>query len=120
MDATGDLPPDVAQDTSHESRDPVLVDWPRAGRRLARSAVVLSILGVTGWIATSIVTGHWRVSTVGNWMGLVIAGMLLVELWVVGGSALRGMLRAGERGERLSSRDVGLLPPQARKPRRKR
>jgi hypothetical protein len=40
-----------------------------------------------------------------------------VEFVVVGGSALRGMLRAGERGERLASGDVMLLPPQVRRKR---
>ena len=43
--------------------------------------------------------------------------MIVVEFVVVGGSALRGMLRAGERGERLSGRDVMLLPPQVRRKR---
>lgn len=96
-------------------RAPVLVDWPRAGRRLGRSALVLAAAAVVGWVVTSLVTGTWRGGMLGNWMGLALAGMLLVELWVVGGSALRGMLRAGQDGHRLAGDDVGILPPQLRR-----
>lgn len=104
----------VRADGEH-GQAPVLVDWPRAGRRLGRSALALAAAAVVGWVVTSLVTGSWRGGTLGNWMGLALAGMLLVELWVVGGSALRGMLRAGEEGHRLAGDDVGILPPQLRR-----
>ncbi|HKJ56929.1 MAG TPA: hypothetical protein VJ978_13180 [Nitriliruptoraceae bacterium] len=91
-----------------------LVDWGLAGRRLALSAVVLLAVALGAWIVTSLVVGAWRPGVLGNFVGLALVGVFLVEIWVVGGSALRGMLRAGEAGHRLAGSDVGLLPPQLR------
>lgn len=53
----------------------------------------------------------WSPGALGNWVGLALLGMFVVEVIVVGGSAVRGMLRAGDRGERLAGPDVGLFPP---------
>ena len=88
-----------------------LVDWVATARRVGRSAVVLVVLAVAGWAVRAAVVDAWSWSHLGNWLGLALGGIFVVELLVVGGSALRGMLRAGERGERLASHDVGLLPP---------
>lgn len=89
-----------------------LVDFPRTARRIRASAITLGALAVVGWIVTGLVTDEVAVADLGAWIGLALFGMFLVELVVVGGSALRGMLRAGDRGERLAGGDVGLLPPQ--------
>ena len=89
-----------------------LVDFARAARRIRSSAVTLGTLALVGWVVTGLVTDGVAVADLGAWVGLVLLGMFLVELVVVGGSALRGMLRAGDRGERLAGDDVGLLPPQ--------
>ena len=50
--------------------------------------------------------------------GLALALLFVAEVVIVGGSALRGMLAAGERGDRLASSDVSLLPPQLTRRRR--
>lgn len=117
-DRTGDpagpaSAPKVVLDDGHEP-EVALVDWALAGRRLARSAVVLLAAALGAWIVTSLVSGAWRPGVLGNFVGLALVGVFLVEIWVVGGSALRGMLRAGEAGHRLAGSDVGLLPPQLR------
>lgn len=93
---------------------PSLVDWPLAGRRLLLSALWLFGAAVAAWVAVSVFAAEWRPGTLGNFVGLALLGVFLVEVWVVGGSAMRGMLRAGDDGHRLSGMDVGLLPPQLR------
>lgn len=91
---------------------PPIVDFSRAARRVRRSALVLGSLALAGWAVTGLVTGGVDPTDLGAWGGLALLGMFLVEVVVVGGSALRGMLNAGDRGERLAGGDVGLLPPQ--------
>ncbi len=91
---------------------PVLVDWTVAGRRLRISAVALLSLAVLAWAVVGVAGDGVRLADVWGYVGLALAAMFVVEIVVVGGSALRGMLRAGERGERLAGSDVGLLPPQ--------
>ena len=94
------------------SRRQGLVDFGRAARRIRSSAVTLGVLAVVGWLVTGLVTDGVAVADLGTWIGLALVGMFVVEVVVVGGSALRAMLRAGDRGERLAGGDVGLLPPQ--------
>lgn len=91
---------------------PVLVDWSVAGRRLRLSAIVLIGLAVVAWIVGGLLHDGPALRDLWGYLGLAAAGMFLAEIVVVGGSAVRGMLRAGARGERLAGGDVGLLPPQ--------
>lgn len=103
----------------HDPHDPGavgLVDWGRTGRRVRTSVVVLTGGVLVVWAVLSLVGGGFDPGTLGGLIGLAMAGMFVIELVVIGGAALRGMLRAGERGERLSSRGVGLLPPRIRVP----
>lgn len=93
------------------SQDPI-VDFGRAARRVRASALTLGSAALVGWLVTGLLGGGPDPSDLGAWAGVALLGMFLVEVWVVGGSALRGMLRAGDRGERLAGGDVGLLPPQ--------
>ena len=93
-----------------------LVDWGRTGRRVRTSVLVLTAVVLGLWTVLSLLGGGFELRTLGGLVGLALALLFLVELVVVGGAALRGMLRAGERGERLSSGDVGLLPPRVRPP----
>lgn len=92
--------------------DAPIVDFARAGRRIRTSAVVLGTVVVVAWLMTGLLGGGLDPRHLGAWGGVALFGMFLVEVVVVGGSALRGMLRAGDRGERLAGGDVGLLPPQ--------
>lgn len=91
---------------------PLLVDWPAIGRRLRTSALVLLGLAVAAWLVVGVAGDGVRIADVWGYVGLAFIGMFVAEVVFVGGSALRGMLRAGERGERLAGSDVGLLPPQ--------
>lgn len=109
-----DTPDTSGRDLPSRDAAPRLVDWELAGRRLLWSAVVLLGTAGAGWVVVSLAAGEWRPGMLGNLVGLALVGVFLVEVWVVGGSALRGMLRAGEDGHRLSGTDVGLLPPQLR------
>lgn len=92
--------------------DGPLVDFTRAARRIRASAMVLGSLAVVAWVVTGLAGGGLQPRHLGGWAGAALFGMFLVEVVVVGGSALRGMIRAGDRGERLAGGDVGLLPPQ--------
>lgn len=96
-----------------------LVDWGRTGRRVRASVLVLTAVVVVVWTVLSLLGDGFDLRTLGGLVGLAFAVLFVVELVVVGGAAVGGMLRAGERGERLSSGDVGLLPPRIRPPGRR-
>lgn len=106
-------------DATHDE-PPSLIDWRRTGRRIGWSAAVLGALAILGWLVTGVAGGGPRLADLGGFLGLALAGMFLAELVFVGGAALRGMLRAGERGERLAGGDVSLLPPQLTRRTRRR
>lgn len=101
--------PDSAGPVQH------LVEWEATARRLRRSSVVLLGAGLVAWVVTSVVESQWSLAGLGNWLGLALLAMFVAEVVVVGGSAVRGLLRAGDAGERLSSNDVGLFPPTPRR-----
>lgn len=94
-----------------------LVDWRRTALRIRRSATMIGIAVALAWLIVGVATGGLRAADLGTYLFLALAAMIVVEFVVVGGSALRGMLRAGERGERLAERDVMLIPPQLRRKR---
>ena len=89
-----------------------LVDWGRTGRRVRTGVLVLGVVVLAAWVALSLAGGGFDLGTLGGLVGLAFLALFVLELVVVGGAALRGMLRAGERGERLASGGVGLLPPR--------
>ena len=98
-----------APEASPDIHVPV-VDFMVLGRRLRRTGLVLGCLIVIAWA----VAIPWRGADGRLFMNLVGLGlglMFVAEVVIVGGSALRGMLRAGERGDRLASTGVGVLPP---------
>lgn len=89
-----------------------LVDWGRTGRRVRASVLVLALGVLVTWTVLALLGDGFDLRTLGGLVGLAMAVLFVVELVVVGGAAVRGMLRAGERGERLASHGVGLLPPR--------
>lgn len=91
---------------------PAIVDWGVIGRRLRLSALSLLGAALLAWIVVGALRGGIVLADLWGYVGLAFAGMFIAELVFVGGSAVRGMLRAGERGERLAGSDVGILPPQ--------
>ncbi|MDX1510301.1 MAG: hypothetical protein R3249_03055 [Nitriliruptorales bacterium] len=91
--------------------DVPVVDWARAGRRLRSWALAIAVVLATGIPATWLIAGD---PAFGEWVFGALVVLFVVELVVVGGSALRGMLRAGARGDRLARPDVSLLPARRR------
>lgn len=112
---------DAPVDGRRDARDapvvstPRLVDWQATGRRLARSTMAVALVTVTAWVVAAVARGSWSLASVPDWLGLGLLVLFVVEVVVVGGSAVRGLLRAGEHGERLSGPDVGLVPPRRRR-----
>lgn len=108
-------PPDASRDRWPEevaaAGAPPLVDFRRTGRRLAIAVAGIGMLVVTTWIVLAVTTGA-PLRLLAELAGLGLLGAFAVEVVVVGGSAVRGMFAAGERGERLASSDVALVPPQ--------
>lgn len=108
------------------SRDPVtdgaelppIVDWRRTARRLRTSLLLIGALVVAGWLVGGLVAGGWSPRQLFELVGFGLLASFVVEVVVVGGSAARGLLAAGERGERLARGDVSLLPPQVTRRRR--
>jgi len=92
-----------------------LVDWGRTARRIRRSALVIGVAVVLGWLVVGVATGGPSLRDLGAALFVGLVAMVVVEFVVVGGSAVRGMLAAGERGERLAGGDVTLMPPQLRR-----
>ena len=95
---------------------PPLIDWSRTARRMRRVALVLAVAVVAGWVVYGVVgEGGFGVRMLGELTGFALLAVIVAEVVVVGGAALTGMLRAGERGERLAGSDVSLVPPQLRR-----
>lgn len=92
--------------------DEPLVDWARTARRLRLLSAVLATGVLVAWLALSAVQGGLRPRLLGELVGLAVLAAVALEVLVVGGAALRGLLTAGRRGERLAAPDVSLLPPQ--------
>lgn len=102
-----------------EPERPPIVDWARTGRRLRAAMVVLGTLVVITWLVLGALGDGLRLGLLGELLGLALLVAFVIELVVVGGAAIRGMLAAGERGDRLASDDVTLLPPQLLRRRRR-
>jgi hypothetical protein len=92
-----------------------IVDWSRTARRLRRQLGVIAALVVVAWLALGIEGDGPTLRSLAELSGLGVLAAIVAEIVVVGGAALRGMLAAGARGDRLASADVALLPPQVRR-----
>jgi hypothetical protein len=91
---------------------PPIVDWHRTARRLRVVVLVIALVVVIAWVVVGVLGGGFTGRRLGEFAGLGLLVAFAAEVVIVGGSAVRGLLRAGERGQRLASGDVGLLPPQ--------
>ena len=89
-----------------------LVDHARIARRLRRWLALLVTATLLAWLVGGLLGDGPTLRGLAGLVGVAILLALLVEVFVVGGSAVAAALRAGERGERLSSSDVSLVPPQ--------
>lgn len=96
-----------------------VVDYPRTLRRLRRSLSIIGGLVLVGWAVGGAIGDGWSLRLLAELVGLGLLASFVVEVVVVGGSAARGLLDAGERGDRLAAADVSLLPPQLTRRRRR-
>jgi hypothetical protein len=92
-----------------------IVDWHRTARRLRWQLGVILALVVVAWLVLGIQGDGPTLRSLAELTGLGVLAAIVAEIVVVGGAALRGMLAAGARGDRLASSDVALLPPQVRR-----
>ena len=99
----------------HAAMATPIVDWTRTARRLVTSLSIIAVAVALIWLGAAVVGEGPRLRLLAELVGLGLLAAFVVEVVVVGGSAVRGMLRAGERGERLARTDVSLLPPQVRR-----
>lgn len=90
------------------------MDWHAVWRRLVRVLVLVAAVAVLGVAVSWGLTGELTRAGVLLWLGISALLLVVGTVLVVSVSAWRGMLRAGDRGERLGGGDVGLLPPQVR------
>jgi hypothetical protein len=97
-----------------------IVDWHRVARRVGVTASALVLLAVAWWLVRGLTGRGLALPDLFEALGVALLVMFLAEVVLVGGAAVRGMVRAGERGERLASSDVGILPPQVARRLRRR
>lgn len=98
---------------------PSIVDWRRTARRIRLMLMSLGVVVLGAWLVIGVFGDQGlQPRLLAEFVGLALLLAFLGEVVVVGGAALRGMLRAGERGERLAGSDVSLLPPQLTRRRR--
>lgn len=116
MPAPADGPAPAEGATTGEG--PAILDFRRTARRLAVAVSIIGIVVAVSWVALVVTTGA-SVRLLAELAGLGLLAAFVVEVVVVGGSAVRGMLAAGERGERLADPDVALVPPQLLRRRRR-
>lgn len=96
---------------TQSTEGPAILDFRRTARRLAVAVSIIGIAVAVSWVALVVTTGA-SLRLLAELAGLGLLAAFVVEVVVVGGSAVRGMLAAGERGERLADSDVALVPPQ--------
>lgn len=89
-----------------------IIDWSRTARRLRAILLVIGSSAVIGWLVIGFLGDGPTLPLLAELLGIGLLVSFAVEVIVVGGVAVRGMLAAGERGDRLASQDVFLLPPQ--------
>lgn len=96
------------------------MDWSGVGRRLVRVLIAVAAVAILGVAVSWSLTGEPTRTAVLLWLGIAALLLVVGTVLVVSVSAWRGMLRAGDQGERLGGGDVGLLPPQVRSGSRER
>jgi hypothetical protein len=93
-----------------------VVDFSATARRLRRSLIALLCLVLVMWPIVGEMRGvGFAPRLLGELLGWAALVAFVLELVIVGGSAVRGMFRAGARGDRLAADDVRMIPPQLRR-----
>lgn len=92
-----------------EEREEPLVDFGAVPRRLQSVTGVVGALALLGCVIDGALNGL-TFALMGRWVGIFVVGMVAGMAVATALHALGGADRAGRRGERLSSPDVGLSP----------
>ncbi len=93
-----------------------VVDFAATARRLRRSLLVLGCVVLIAWpLVGEVRSVGLSAGLLGELVGWALLAAFVIEAVIAGGAALRGMFRAGARGDRLAARDVSMLPPQLRR-----
>lgn len=95
----------------HDGHEPI-VAWERTARRMRLLLSLLAVVVTIVWVTAGVLGSGFSLRLLAELVGFGVLAAIAGEVVVVGGSALRGMLAAGARGDRLASPDVSLLPPQ--------
>ena len=103
---------------SWDDQRPPVVDWGGTARRLLRVLAAVGVVVVATWLVLGLRAGELGLGALAELIGIGLLVSFVLETVIVGGSALRGLLAAGARGDRLASRDVSLLPPPLKRGRR--
>ncbi len=105
----------------HDRDAASVVDFARTARRLRAVGIVLVAAAIALWPVVGSLRGTGvSVSLLGELVGWAVLVAVALEVVIVAGTALAGMLRAGSRGDRLAGPDVSLVPPQLARRRRRR
>lgn len=91
---------------------PPIIDWRRTARRMRAVLLVIALGVVVAWVVDGLTNDGFALRRLAEFAGFGLFAAFAAEVVVIGGSAVRGLLAAGQRGHRLASADVGLLPPQ--------
>ena len=91
---------------------PPIVDWGRTARRLRAVLAGVAVVVVVAWLVLGLRADGLSLRALGELVGIGLLVSFVLEAVIVGGSAIRGLLTAGARGDRLARGDVSLLPPQ--------
>ncbi|MDP9023720.1 MAG: hypothetical protein M3N57_13690, partial [Actinomycetota bacterium] len=97
--------------TSDERHQP-LVDFTWVRRCIGVVGAVWAAVAVLGAVVSAGLGGGLSAAAVRLWLGVAALGTVVSAVGLVAWSALGGMVRAGDRGDRLAGDDVGLLPPR--------
>ena len=89
-----------------------LIDHARLARRLRRWLALLLGATLVAWLAGGMLGDGPTMRSLSGLLGVALLSAVLIEIVLVGGTAVSAALRAGERGERLAAPDVSLVPPQ--------
>lgn len=111
----GPRPEPTAGADASDSPLPPIVDWTATFRRFRRGLALVAAGVLVVWLALTVAGGGADLRLLGELVGFGLLVAFVVEVVVIGGAAVRGLLIAGERGERLARPDVSLLPPQLRR-----
>jgi|GEM_PF-4337301 len=92
-------------------KDDKLIDVAALAVRLRYVAGALGVLTLAAVVVDGLRNGL-TFTLLGRWAALFAALLVVITALLIAGQAVRGAGSAARRGERLTGRDVGLVPPR--------